>query len=135
MESRAAGESGRHPEGVPGPRAEARAGGAGGESEHKRSSWQPPAGYDPLDRRGWGQTAVSLRALRAAEEERAAKRRLRPHRRKLLAGPIAAGPFGQHVQDAPHGVLHGASLCPPWTRVSAPTILCATRTSVAGNIV
>ena len=37
-----------------------------GEREHKRSSWQPPAGYDPLDRRGWGQTAVSLRALRAA---------------------------------------------------------------------
>ena len=44
-----------------------------GEREHKRSSWQPPAGYDPLDRRGWGQTAVSLRALRAAEEQRAAQ--------------------------------------------------------------
>ena len=56
---------------APAPRHEPEA--LAGESEHKRSSWQPPAGYDPHDRRGRGQTAVSLRALRAAEEQRAAQ--------------------------------------------------------------
>ena len=56
---------------APAPRQEPEA--LAGERERKRSSWQPPAGYDPLDRRGLGQTAVSLRALRGAVEQRAAQ--------------------------------------------------------------